>query len=301
VIPDLLFLATLLCYVLSAGLYHVKILVRGAKGMRLAQTAAVLGFITHTIAILERSIVLGHAPYVQLREAVSTIAWVIVLLTLLVQWRRHTTALGAPALALASLMMLMADTLPVFGKTDPLIPQIYESPVDAHIGAIVAAFGAFALAFSAAILYLVQERRLKEKRVRAGQIGTLSLVEIEQVANSFAAFGFSMLSLGLMLGIVWAAGGLWKGPWFAEPIVLATAATWAVYAWYLYKRGVRGSRGRSNMYYLLAGFSLAVFTLLIIRVLLPGQHGFRMGEHGPQSSRILRALPGALPAVTDVD
>jgi len=292
-IPETLFLVTLLLYIVSAGLFHVPLLVRGARSLRWAQAAAAVGFITHSIAIVERSIVLGHAPYVLLREAVSTIAWTIVLLTLLMHWRRKTTSLGSPAMALASLLMLMADTLPVFGEAHPLIPQIYEDPVDAHIGAIVAAFGAFALAFSAALLYLLQERRLKEKRVHPGQPGTLSLVEVEQVANSFAAFGFSMLSLGLLLGILYAAGGLWKGFWFLEPIVLATAVTWAIYALYLYRRGVRGTRGRANMYYLLAGFSFAFFTLIFIRVLLPGQHGFRMGDTSSRIQRIL--MPAASP------
>lgn len=275
-IPNALFLATLLLYALSAGLYHVPALVRGARGGRWGQGAALLGLVTHSIAIIERSVVLGHAPYVQLREAVATIAWVIVLLTLLVEWRRRTTALGALAMPLAALMMVMADTLPLFGSANPLVPLLYEKPVDAHIGAIVSAFGGFALAFCAALLYLAQERRLKEKRAGAQTPGALSLADIEQVANSLAAFGFSMLSLGLAIGAMYAAGGLWTGAWMAEPIVLASLGTWCVYAWYLYNRGVRGSRGRINMYFLVAGFSLAFVTVLVIRVLAPGQHGFHV-------------------------
>ncbi|HEY3269248.1 MAG TPA: cytochrome c biogenesis protein CcsA [Armatimonadota bacterium] len=269
-----LFLAALLLYIVSAGLYHVPVLVGSVRGVRLARGAALTGFALHTIGIIDRSIILGHAPYVELREAVATIAWTVVLLTLLVEWRRKTSALGALALPMAVVMMFMADTLPVFGRAHPLIPSIYQNPLKAHIGAIVAAFGGFALAFCAAILYLVQERRLKEKRVVASQPGTLGLMEIEEIANSLAAFGFSMLSLGLLLGMIWASRGLWHGAWLAEPIVLATIATWCIYAAYLYLRGVRGSRGRSNMYYLIAGFSLAAITVLIIRVVLPGQHGF---------------------------
>lgn len=273
--PDTLFLATLVLYVLSAGLFHVRLLLRRARSAGPAHVAAGLGFITHSAAIVGRAAALGHAPYVNLREAVSTVAWTIVLLMLLVHWRRSTTALGAPAMALAALLMILADILPAFNGGAPLVPAIYENPVSAHIGALVAALGAFALSFSSATLYFSQERQLKTKRPRESPPGSLSLAEIEQVANTFAAFGFSMLSLGLVLGLVYAASGLWKARWYLDPVVLATLATWTIYAWYLYERGVRGARGRANMYFLLAGFSLAVATMLFIRVLFPGQHGFR--------------------------
>lgn len=269
-----LFLAALLLYFLSAGLYAVPYLVRGAATARLAQAAALLGFLAHSAGIIERAVSLGHAPYVELREAVSTIAWVVVLLTLLVEWRRKTTALGVLAMPLAGILMFMADALPVFGTAHPLIPALYNDPLKAHIGATVAGFGGFALAFCAAVLYLVQERRLKEKRARPGEPGALSLVEIEQVANTLAAFGFAMLSLGLLLGVIWAGSGLWHGHWYAEPIVLTTLATWAVYAVYLYRRGVAGARGRANMYFLIAGFALVACTVLLVRVLAPGRHGF---------------------------
>jgi ABC-type transport system involved in cytochrome c biogenesis permease subunit len=269
-----LFLAALLLYFLSAGLYAVPMLVRGAATGRIARTAALFGFLAHSAAIVERAIALGHAPYVELREAVATIAWVIVLLTLVVEGRRKPTALGARAMPLAGILIFMADALPVFGQTHPLIPALYENPLKAHIGATVAGFGAFALAFCAALLYLVQERRLKEKRARPGEPGSMSLVEIEQVANMLAAFGFAMLSLGLLLGVIWAGGGLWHGRWYTEPIVLATLATWVVYAVYLYRRGVRGARGRANMYFLIAGFALAICTVLLVRVVAPGRHAF---------------------------
>jgi ABC-type transport system involved in cytochrome c biogenesis permease subunit len=268
-----LFTIALILYVLSAGLYHVPVLLRGSRGGRAAQIAALLGWLCQSAGIMQRSIVFHEAPYVTLRGAVATIAWVIVMLTLLVEWKRRTASLGVPAMPIAALMMVLADTLPLFGQTHPLMPVLHRNPMTAHIGSIVAAFGSFALAFCAALLYMVQERRLKQKRIAGARPDALSLTDIEQLANTLAAFGFSMLTLGLLLGGAWAASGVWKGRWYAEPVVLATIATWIVYATYLYMRGVKGSRGRVNMYYLIVGFALVAFTLLVIRPILPGQHG----------------------------
>ena len=267
------FTIALVLYFVSAGLYHVPILLKGTRGARPAQLAALLGWLFQTAGIVHRSYTLGLAPYVDLRGAVMTVAWVIVLLTLIVEWRRHTATIGVPAMPVAALTMVMADTLPLFGKVHPLMPSLYRNPMTAHIGSIVTSFGCFAFAFCLALLYMVQERRLKRKLLRTARPGALSLADIEHLANTFAAFGFSMLTLGLLLGFLWAASGVWKGNWYMEPIVLATMATWAVYAGYLYIRGVRGSRGRGNMYFLIIGFSLAVLTLLVVRPILPGQHG----------------------------
>jgi ABC-type transport system involved in cytochrome c biogenesis permease subunit len=202
-----------------------------------------------------------------------TMAWVIVTLSLLVEWRHRASILGVPAMPVAALTMVLADTLPLFGSSHPLLPALYRNPMTAHIGAIVTAFGCFALAFCTALLYMVQERRLKQKRKAVSRPGAMALSEIEDLANTLTAFGFSMLTLGLLLGLAWAASGVWTGRWYLEPIVLATVATWIVYAVYLYRRSVVGSRGRSNMYFLIVGFSLAALTLLVIRPILPGQHG----------------------------
>lgn len=268
-----LFTITVVLYFVSAGLYHVRLLIPGAKIARAARVVAVVGWLFHTAGIAQRSMLLGQAPYLELRGAAMTMAWVIVGLTVLIEWRHKSSILGVPAMPIAALTMVLADTLPMFGNAHPLLPALYRNPLTAHIGSIVTAFGCFALAFCAALLYMVQERRLKHKRKMSTRPGGMALTEIEELANSVTAFGFSMLTLGLLLGLAWAASGTWKGHWYLQPIVLTTVATWVVYAAYLYRRGILGSRGRSNMYYLIVGFSLAALTLFVIRTILPGQHG----------------------------
>lgn len=267
------FTITVILYFVSAGLYHVRLLIPGAKMARAAQGVAIAGWLFHSAGIAQRSLVLGQPPYMELRGAVMTMAWVVVGLTILVEWRHKASILGVPAMPIAALTMVLADTLPMFGSAHPLLPALYHNPLTAHIGSIVTAFGCFALAFCTALLYMVQERRLKQKRRISAQPGAMALTEIEELANTLTAFGFSMLTLGLLLGLAWAASGTWKGNWYLQPIVLATVATWVVYAAYLFRRGIMGSRGRSNMYFLIVGFSLAAITLFVVRTILPGQHG----------------------------
>lgn len=267
-----LFIAALLLYTAGAGLYHVRFLTRNGGAVP-AHIATALGWIAHTIAIGIRTLELGHAPYVQFSEAVSTMAWVIVLLTLAIEFRKQMSALGAFSMPIVVLVMFLADTLPSSNGYSPILAGLSDNPLKSHIGALVTAFGAFALSFCAALLYLLQERRLKRKQMPS-HANEPSLAEVESLALSLAAFGFSLLSLGLVLGVVTAWQGAWKGQWLFQPIVLTTFATWLMYAVLLFRRGVLGKRGRQTVYYLLVGFVIAAATLLFVRAAFPGQHRF---------------------------
>jgi ABC-type transport system involved in cytochrome c biogenesis permease subunit len=267
-------LAALALYAVSAALYHVRSLVTRTRSIAVPHAVAGVGLLAQTTGIIQRTAALGHAPYLELSEALATIAWALVLLTLVAESRKRTTAFGVLSMPMAVVILFLAGILPDVDNRHTLAPLLNDRGWMAHIGSITAAFGALALAFCAAVAYLVQERRLKEKTLGPADKAGLSLADIEQVANWLTAFGFSMLTLGLLMGALWASTGVWHGRWYTEPIVLATVAMWIVYAAYLFQRSVRGERGRSNMRLLIAGFVLAFSTVLLVRLLFPGQHRF---------------------------
>lgn len=266
--------AALALYALSAALYHVRSLVTRTHSVAIPHAIAGIGLLAQTTAIIQRTAALGHAPYLELSEALATIAWALVLLTLITESRKRTTVFGVLSMPMAVVILFLAGILPDVDNTNAQMPLLYDRGWTAHIGSITAAFGALALAFCAAVAYMVQERRLKEKTLGPKEGTGLSLADIEQAANWLTAFGFSMLTLGLLMGALWASTGVWHGRWYTEPIVLATVATWMVYGAYLFQRSIRGERGRSNMRLLIAGFVLAFGTVLLVRLLFPGQHRF---------------------------
>jgi ABC-type uncharacterized transport system permease subunit len=69
----------------------------------------------------------------------------------------------------------------------------------------------FTLAFAAAVAYLVQERRLKQKRLDGVMQRLPPLDALDKAEHRFLIMGFPMMTIGILTGTLWAkeveAGG----------------------------------------------------------------------------------------------
>jgi ABC-type transport system involved in cytochrome c biogenesis permease subunit len=129
-----------------------------------------------------------------------------------------------------------------------------------HFVSCLIAFAGFAAAFVASAGYVLQERLLKTKRVNAAQRYLPALGSADRVAYRMAAFGFLMLTLGMVAGAVRSqitSGGFWR--W--EPMETWSLITWLVYAAYLHVRVISGWRGKWTNRLLAAGFACVILTL----------------------------------------
>ena len=134
-------------------------------------------------------------------------------------------------------------------------------------------YGAFLAAFISGVLFLLQERQLKRKRMgwlfrRLPSLGSLDRV------NFFAiSLGFGLLTVGATSGFIEMARlrGSW---WIGDPKEYATVALWAAYfvLWILRERAVL--RGRRVALLSIAGFSLVLATFLGAGRLLPSLHPY---------------------------
>ncbi|MBM4373561.1 MAG: cytochrome c biogenesis protein CcsA [Deltaproteobacteria bacterium] len=151
------------------------------------------------------------------------------------------------------------------------IPQptrrLPASFIGLHVLASLAGFAMFLLAFGAAVLYLVQERRLKSKRLPEGGLPALDV--LDRAVHRFLVAGFPLLTLAVVTGTVWAKT-LESGT--AQEILrnVLSYATWGLFAVVLGLRVVGGWRGRRAAYGTVAGFAcvLVVLALYLVRPLL---------------------------------
>jgi ABC-type transport system involved in cytochrome c biogenesis permease subunit len=74
-------------------------------------------------------------------------------------------------------------------------------------------------------------------------------------------FGFIMLTLGLLVGSVWAKSA-WGDFWVWDPKENWSLVTWLVYGAYLHLRKVRGWRGERAAWLAIIGFAVVMFTYL---------------------------------------
>ena len=143
--------------------------------------------------------------------------------------------------------------------------QVSGSFLALHITVNVLGDALFLLASAAALLYLVEERRLKQRRP-ASVFGKLPPLDaLDRAEHRFLLGGFPLLTLGIVTGTVWAHAILSGGTAEIARAVLAYA-TWLLFAGVLLLRGVLGWRGRRAAYGTLAGFAFAVGVLVVYLV-----------------------------------
>src|SRR4051794_26608116 len=123
----------------------------------------------------------------------------------------------------------------------------------------------FGLAFSAATLYLVQERFVKSKRIDGMSRRLPPLDALDRAEHRFLLAGFPLLTIGIITGTVWARRVEMGG---TSEILRAIFGyvTWFVIAGVLFLRAAAGWRGRRAAYGTIAGFGFAVLVLVLYLV-----------------------------------
>jgi ABC-type uncharacterized transport system permease subunit len=153
-------------------------------------------------------------------------------------------------------------------------PEPHLSPVfiTLHVLSNLLGVALFLLAGAAATLYLVHERRIKEKKRSTSRIHNLPPLDtLDHAVHRFLIAGFPLLTLGIISGTYWAQ----KLEVGSPDEVMRTIfgyATWLLIAGVLLLRAAAGWRGRRAAYGTIAGLACAA-TVLVIYLVRPGEEG----------------------------
>ena len=237
---------------------------------RLLRALLGLGLAAQIGAFALRTLDPTGAPVTNFGEALSFLALLLVAVFLLVQLRAPLVALGAVVSPLA--FGLVFGALVLRGEAQPLPPMLRSVWLPVHVGLSFLGDAVFALAFSASLLYLVQERRLKVHRGRNALRHVPSLETLDRVSHTCLKWGLVLLTLGIVSGIVWAHEA-WGGMWTRDPKLLFTLFVWVLYVVLLQGRMTAGWRGRWAAQLTIAGFAVIVISLVGVNVLGLGIHG----------------------------
>jgi len=130
-----------------------------------------------------------------------------------------------------------------------------------HVFANLVGVALFLLASGAAIMYLIQERRLKQKKLLlAKKSGLPALDSLDKAIHRFLILGFPLLTLGVGSGTVWARELELGSPDMVVRTVVGYG-TWLLIASVLILRGAAGWRGRRAAYGAVAGFVCEIVML----------------------------------------
>jgi ABC-type uncharacterized transport system permease subunit len=134
--------------------------------------------------------------------------------------------------------------------------------------------------FAAALMYLVQADRLKQKRPGRFGFALPSLERSERWNRGAVTLAFPLLTFGLLIGVALglsarAEAGPAVLPW-SDPKVVSALLMWVVFAVLLHARFRPAMRGRGVVLLTIVAFGFLVFTWVGPEVLhLPTAHGVR--------------------------
>lgn len=255
---------TLALYLAGASLLGANLFLRRGGLLTGGRGFALLAAVCHAVAIGLRCAEVHRAPITTPGESLSLLAWMIALVYLGAERLWRLSAAGPFALGLSFLLVLGGALAPGETVTAAHPALLSENAISLHIIAILAAIGAFALAFCCAALYLIENRILKSKHGLVWMKRLPPLLTVETAAFTLVAVGFPLLTLGILSGLVRAAqhGGLAPG-WQTDPKALLAYVVWGVYGAYLAARVGANWPPARTAYILLVGLALCLLLFFV--------------------------------------
>lgn len=207
-----------------------------------------LGFLSAALFFRWRAT--GHGPFANMYEFSVAFAWGALVVNAYFLRRYRQWAVGVVVLPVALALLLYATTIP--SEAAPLVPALQNNLLlTVHVATAVIAYGAFAVAFAAAALYMVQSR--------GPRWGLPDRKLLDDLCYRAMLVGYPFLTLTIVLGAVW-ADIAWGRYWSWDPKESASLVTWIVCSAYLHARSARGWRGKRAALLLMLVFAATLFT-----------------------------------------
>jgi len=250
-------------YLISMVFYFIFAAFKKDGIGRAATSILVLGFILQTVSILARIAASGRMPFANLYESMTSFAWGIVLIYLIVEITNKTKSIGVVVVPIGFLAALYASTLNK--EIEPLMPALKSNWLLFHVGVAVAAYGAFAVSAGTAALYLLKDY-LNIKFIPSKE-------KLDALTYKMIAFALPFMTLVIITGAIWAEEA-WGRYWSWDPKETWSLITWLIYLGYMHARLVLKWRGRMAAWLALIGFIAVIFTYLGVNLLLSGLHSY---------------------------
>jgi ABC-type uncharacterized transport system permease subunit len=256
-LADLLFFATAGAYLLASILFITFLGGRGDQVVKWAPRLVAAGVPLHAAQICVWSLVLHVCPVEGIHFALSVASMLVCLVYVLARLRLKVDVVGA-FVAPQALAFLLASR---FVGSVASEHHLRSAILPFHILSNLVGIALFTFAFAAAVAYLLQERRLKSKKLDSYD-RMPAIDSLDRAEHKFLVAGFPLLTIGILTGTLWAreieAGG-------AGEIARAALsyASWALIGGVLLLRAAAGWRGRRAAYGTILGFGLTVLVMLL--------------------------------------
>jgi cytochrome c-type biogenesis protein CcsB len=262
---------TAAAYLIAAGSFFLY-LYRENTATRLPPAFLLSGFVVHSVALASLFFQQGFAAVAVMGDALLFNSWLMVGIYLLIQLRYRLPVLGGIIAPLAFLMTFAA--LAVGRGAGQVPPGLETFWLPLHVTLAFLGNAVFALAFGVSLIYLLQERHLKHKKLTLLMKRFPSLESLDRLNYKLLMWGFPLMTLGILTGTLW-AGIHWGDYWSWDPRQISSAIVWLFYGALLHGRVTAGLRGKKAALLTMVGFFVVLGYFLWGDSMFPSRHGGR--------------------------
>ena len=230
-------------------------------------------FILHTLGLIARWYISGHAPWSDAYESMIYVGWATMFFGL--AFGRKSSLTIASTAFVTSMILMIAH----WNWMDPSIANL-QPVLDSywlmiHVSVIVGSYGPFTLGMilgAVALLLMIFTTESNKKKM------DLNIKEITIITEMALTVGLVMLTIGNFLGGQW-ANESWGRYWGWDP-----KETWAlisimVYAFVIHMRLVPGLRSRWFFNFMaIVAFASIMMTYFGVNFYLAGLHSYASGD-----------------------
>jgi ABC-type transport system involved in cytochrome c biogenesis permease subunit len=248
-------------YFLSSISFWVYLYTKNSKYQKLGYSFFGAGFTLQILVFLLRTYEIKALPLNTLEELLSFLAIIIsaVFYGFSFVYRKKLIEFGS--LIAPLVMFLTAFSLPLYSETQNIYNNIWFY---LHVSSLILSYGLIVFSSIAAILYILTDRDLKNKKLNSFFVSKFSssLTLIQNLEHKSVILTFIFLSLGLIASSIWTAiciGKHWT--WDIKQTMLFLL--WIFYGFILHTRIIKQIKSRKASYLTLIGslFAFIVFWL----------------------------------------
>jgi len=223
------------------------------------------GFAFQTAFLVIRGHALNACPLTNLFEVLIFLSWSMVLLYFLVGAAYRLSLLGLFTSPLAFIFQTFALITPIDSPPGPRA-RLHPQPwLETHAAISIVAYGAFALACVAGVMYLIQERQLKTHNVGGLFFHLPPIADLAVAINRLIFTGFILLTAGLLSGCL--VRPEWSKVEWSK--VIWGVAVWLIYGAILQADKLHRATPRRIALFSVAAFCLTLATLWGLNFLTP--------------------------------
>lgn len=268
--PLFFLILTVAAYGLSCGCY-VRFLYTGREATgRMATVFLVGGLGTHYFALLERSRGLHTVPYHDLYGSMSLFGWLLALTYLGLEFYHRQRSVGAFVLPFILVFFLASQLAPA----DRLAPVPAHGALFAfHVTLSILAYAAFALSFVLSLIFLTEDRLLRNRKFSNMMWRLPALELLERMSRSSVLIGVVAIAIGTILGFIW-VDRLTGQYWYYDPKYVITLLVLLLYILYIQLARTTAWRGARASLLCVFNFVVVVLSFTVVNLYLSHSHRY---------------------------